>query len=385
MITSAALVFTVLATSPVADIQKVNETDRARALVKQLGDRNFKVRDAAERELIELGTASLDALKEGEQSTDVHVIDRCRALQPMIRELTLRRRIDDFIANRGEVNPKDLPLAETFLKSTGDTKEARTLFADVLTRHSSLLDLIARDKKKGLDQFTTYCQEVAQRMQFVRGVDPMAQRMNITQSDVSMYMLIAIELSADKTGRVASNAYPFLQAPSLKATLAKDTPENLPFKKLFMVWLEKEPQPHMVHQALQIAVDVKMKEAVPILLNAVKNKTTPIYSRAQTALLLAKVGEKEHLKEIEPLLEDKTVVGNFGVNNKQGTVQMRDVALAVSIKLNGQKMADYDFDVMQGSDENLYQSYIYCAFSSSEKRDAAHAKFKEWKAKQEKK
>jgi len=100
---------------------------------------------------------------------------------------------------------------------------------------------------------------------------------------------------------------------------------------------------------------------------------------------LAKVGTKEHLKHIEPLLEDKTVVGHFGINNVQGKVQMRDIALAVSIKLSGQKMTEYDFDVMKGNEELIHMSYIYCAFSSDAKRDAAHKKYKDFREKETKK
>jgi hypothetical protein len=84
---------------------------------------------------------------------------------------------------------------------------------------------------------------------------------------------------------------------------------------------------------------------------------------------------------MEPLLDDKSVIGNFGINNKMGQVQMRDVALAVCIKLSGQKMSSYPFDLMQAADDNLHMSYVYCAFTSEEKREEAHKQYKNWKEK----
>jgi hypothetical protein len=39
---------------------------------------------------------------------------------------------------------------------------------------------------------------------------------------------------------------------------------------------------------------------------------------------------------------------------------------------------------MKGNDEVLYMSYIYCAFSSEAKREAAHKKYQDLKAKEPK-
>jgi hypothetical protein len=159
--------------------------------------------------------------------------------------------------------------------------------------------------------------------------------------------------------------------------LGKNTAAEQPLKVLFLEWLQKEPQPWLVHRGLQIGAEANMKEILPLILKFMKDKDAAVYTRAQAALVLIKMGNKEHIKDVAPLLEDKTVIGAIGINNVQGQVQMRDVALAVSIKLSGQKIADYDFDVMKGGDDFIYQSYIYCAFSSDAKRDAAHKKYRE--------
>jgi hypothetical protein len=364
--------------APAADVAK------ARALIKQLGDAKFKVRDSAEKELVHLGLASLEALKEGEKNSDLHIQERCRQLQPMIRALTLQKRIDNFLAHRDGPLPKNLPFVVSFMAITGDSKEARQLYAEVLQINPQLLDDAERDQKKGLDQFAAYCQEVNQRTTYRPGVNYEAQRRLVTRADVALYFLLSSEFKNDPTNRVANFGYSFLNAPSIPETLGKDDPAAQPFKKLFLSWVEKQAQPYLVQRGLQIAAEAKMKETLPLVLKQIKEKNVPIYTRAQTALLLVKVGNKEHVKEVEPLLEDKTIVGTFGINNKQGQVQMRDVALAICIKLSGQKMSEYDFDVMKGNDDFIYQSYIYCAFSGDDKREAAHKKYKELKDKTDK-
>lgn len=360
---------------PPADVAK------ARELIKQLADSRFKVRDAAEKQIVSLGLASLDALKDGEKHPDLHVQERCRLLQPMIRALTLQRRIDAFLAKRDGPIPANLPLAASFLKLTEDSKEARKLYAEILVINPQMLDTIDQDKVKGTAMFVSYCQEVQQRSQYVPGVDYRERQKLITRADVALYFLLSSELSQDRTGRVSSYGYTFMNAPALPETLGKEDTDSAVFKKLFLNWVEKEPQPYMVQRAVQIASDAKMKEALPLVLKLIERKDLQGYARAQTALLLTRVGTKEHIKLMEPLLEDKAVIGNFGINNKMAQVQMRDVALAVCIKLSGQKMSDYPFDVMQGGDANIHQSYIYCAFSSDEKRDEAQKKYKESKEK----
>jgi len=383
MTSTLAVVFALWTGTAGADARPSNDVgadlNKARDLVKKLADDRFKIRDAAEKELVHLGPASLVALKEGEKHNDLHVQERCRVLQPMIAAMSLQRRVDHFIANRDGPIPEDLPLATSFLKITGDTKEARELYTEILVNHIALLDETQRDKKKGMAAFSLYCQEINNSMRFV--TDFTARQKTITRTQVALYFLMTTELAADKTGQLASYGYTFMNAPILPETLSKDTPAVQPLKMLFLAWIEKEPQPYMVSRGLQIAADAKMKETLPLVMKMVQSKTSPVYTRAQTALLLTKIGTKEHIKDIEPLLEDKTVVGNFGINNVQGQVQMRDVALAVCIKLSGQKMADYDFDVMKGNEDQLHMSYIYCAFSGDGKRNAAHKKYIDLKAK----
>lgn len=379
----AALLLSMAAPGADTRSNEVSPADiaKARDLIKLLADKKFRVRDAAEKQLVSLGLASLDALKEGEKHPDLHVQERCRLLQPQIRSLTLQKRIDRFVANRDGPIPSDLPFAQSFLKLTDDSPEARKLYTDVLLVNPQLLDAVDQDKTKGISAFQAFCQEIQQQTQYVQGIDYREQQKLITRGHVALYFLLSSELSADKTGRISNYGYTFMNAPTLNETLVKDEPANAPFRKLFLNWIEKEPQPYMVQRGVQIAADAKMKEALPLVLKLINRKDLQGYSRAQTALLLTRVGTKEHIKEMEPLLEDKTVIGNVGINNKMGSVQMRDVALAVCIKLSGQKISSYPFDVMQGADDNLHQSYIYCAFTSDERREEAHKQYKDWKAK----
>ncbi len=327
----------------------------------------------------------MPALQDGEKSTDLHIQERCRALQPAIRALILQKKVDAFVGNREGRLPDDLPLIKGFIKMTGDSKDARQLYVEMLQAHSTLLDEAERNTDKGAELFNAFTQDIAGRLKYRPGMNFQAAQRSVLRSEVTLFFFLSRELPLEKINLAANQSYLFLNVPILAETISKNTPAVEPFKKLFIAWFEKEPQPHLMQRALYVAVEAKMKEALPILMKFILNKEIHVTARAQAALLLVKNGSTEHLKEIEPLLEDKTLVGNFNINNQKGQVQMRDVGLAVSIKLSGQKMSDYSFDVMTGADEMIAMSYVYCAFSDDAKREASHKKYQEFKAKQAKK
>lgn len=86
-----------------------SESKRAEELVQCLGDRSFRVRDAAYRELISIGTPAKSALEKGLKDPDLDVSESCRRLLPQIRESYVHEQIEIFLANPKEAAPADLP------------------------------------------------------------------------------------------------------------------------------------------------------------------------------------------------------------------------------------------------------------------------------------
>jgi hypothetical protein len=295
----------------------------------------------------------------------------------------LQKQIDQF--NHNEIAPESLPFAVNFLKITGDSKEARALYGEMLALHGQMLDELKTDRKNGIRSLAAYCEQTAARTRFQRGVDFVQTQQSLTRPEVLVFLFMCQELAAEKNRPFGNSCYDFLGARVTADALSSDAPEAMLFKKVFLAWLSKETQPYMVQRGLEVAAQAKMKGLAPLAEKFAKDKNVNVYYRAQVLLLFPTLGANEDLKEIEPLLVDKTLIGNFNINNTRGQVQMRDVALAVCIKLSGQKMGDYDFDVMKSNDDFFQTSYIYCAFSSDEKREAAHQKYKEFQAKAAKK
>ena len=82
---------------------------QAAALVKQLQDRSFKVRERASRELINMGPAAVPALRRRCKDTDPDVRRRCQAILPLALKRDQDRLLKQLLADKdGSVN-YDLP------------------------------------------------------------------------------------------------------------------------------------------------------------------------------------------------------------------------------------------------------------------------------------
>src|SRR5262249_51649219 len=76
-----------LANNPLTD----PEAAKARQLVRQLGDANFRTREQASQELVRMGSAVEPILREGLEYPDPEVRFRCRHILPMAMSYDLER------------------------------------------------------------------------------------------------------------------------------------------------------------------------------------------------------------------------------------------------------------------------------------------------------
>ncbi len=155
--------------------------------------------------------------------------------------------------------------------------------------------------------------------------------------------------------------------------------ESLPMRKLFLDWLENEPQTYLQQRGFQVAAQANIKEALPVVVRLLEKPNKDTYGKAQVMTALVKLGGKEHIKLLDPYLSDSTDLTtiNFG-NGQMLKVQVRDVAMGVQLQLAGEKMTDYGFDNRFGGG---WASYHYYGFAEDKAREDAHAKWKEWSKK----
>jgi hypothetical protein len=102
----------------------------------------------------------------------------------------------------------------------------------------------------------------------------------------------------------------------------------------------------------------------------------------QFALLaIGRFGGRKHVPLAEKLLSDATSCGAIQADNPpvQVELQVRDVALAVLIRLTDQQAGDYGAVLGQVSPQSIFQVPTL-GFSKSSQRDTALARWTKWRA-----
>jgi HEAT repeat protein len=352
-------------------------------LVQKLGDKSFRVRHEAANLLVRHGSAAVAALTEGMKHTDPEVSERCRLLLPQAEALERTEKLAQLLADPTAPPPKGLAGLDQFLKITGDSKNAREVYAELMGIFFKAMELREKDPKAAAEEYRQFCDEAYARyraaMQAGRYTPDAAYS---SPADLTFFYVFSGDPRLDKnTTRAFGRNYVLLNGTRAQTSLT--TGERSPvMRKLFLNWLENDPDTNLQSRGFQLAAQAKMPEALPIAVKLLQKKESNQFGKAQVMTTLAGLGTKEHIKLLEPYLSDAAQVTsvNFG-NGRQTTVQLRDVAMGVSVQLAGQKPNDFGFDGSQFGGANFPSSYIYFGFTDDKARDDAHAKWKDWAAK----
>lgn len=359
-----------LGAPPDADVQK-----RAEDLVARLGSPSYRDRETASRKLIEIGFAAKDAVLAGQKSPDTEISERCTQLYPVIWQADLERRIKRFLDAADGSIPDDLPGAARWVQIAGDGKTSRDLYAAMVRAHHEPLSQVELHPERLRDVY----------LEFIRGIHGHGVsagptgRVGPAESDVLLFLFLgaAGDVRPVRQPGISSSYYSqFLSATYLTGELAADPP-NTPFRKLYAGWLAKERYSIAVRRGIDVAVQHQVHECASAILKIVADRGTLGSVRGTALSGFARIATKEDLPALAPLLEDEVQIAATTVNGERGTVQMRDVALAAAIHLTGQNPLDFGFERRPPANISTV-SYSYYAFTSDEKRAAAHAKWKEW-------
>jgi hypothetical protein len=350
---------------------------RLRELIKKLGDKSYRVREDAARELLRRGPAAVAALTAGTKDADLEVSERCRQLLPVAASLERNEKLAALLKDPSAPPPKGLAGLDRFLKIAGDSKAARELNAEMMGIHHRTIETAEKDPREAAEQYRQFSDEIYNRWNTAaRSGRYSYDNLFNSRADITFYLFV----SADKRVRQHENgmnqSYVLLYGNQItKAISEKDG--TVAMRKLFLDWLENEPQPWLQQRGFQVAAQANVKEALPVVLRMLSKKDNDIHSKVNVMTALIKLGSKEHIKALDPYMSDKTEVTqiNFG-NGDQFSVQARDVAMGVQVRLAGQKLTDYGFDNRFGGNDGL--SYHYYGFRDDKSRDEAHAKWKAW-------
>jgi len=348
-------------------------------LVRKLGDKSYRNRETAARELLRRGSASVAVLTQGTKDADPEVSERCRQLLPQAAALERNEKIGLLLNDPSAPPPKGLAGLERFLKVTGDDKAAREMYAEMLAIHHRTIEMAETDARAAAEQYREFCDDAYNRWQTAARTGRYSyDNMFSTRADMTFFLFLSGDSRVRKNDAGVNRSSILLNGNQI-ATAITGKDGNLAMRKLFLDWLENEPQTYLQQRGFQLAAQANVKEALPIVVRLLEKPGKDTYGKAQIMTALVKLGSKEHIKLLDRYLSDSSELTSINFGNGQVLkVQVRDVAMGVQLQLAGEKMTDYGFDNRFGGG---WQSYHYYGFGDDKARDEAHAKWKEWSKK----
>jgi hypothetical protein len=351
---------------------------RAEALVRQLGSPKYRDRERAAAELVRMGRGAKAALLAGKADADPEVQSRSQQLLPQALALDLKYRLDRYLADTEGKLEHDLPLLKRYQEKVGTDANARKLYADMLTVNGALLEAVEEEPARATERVQQRYQEMYQEMfgnpfGGFRG----GYRAGGLHPAELCCVLFAASVPAYKPAQpdwVLANLY---MQPGFTTPL-KDEKTGSAYRKVFLHYLDARMDDNTINQCVWMLCQHRIKEGADVLAKALRDgKAGQVYTKAAAMCGVGTLGGREHVPVFEPLLKDEAQVVPFAVGRGQrGRVQVRDVALALTIHLSGKNPKDYGFSLWQVYPNQLIQ-YHQLGFGSDEERTAA---FKKWEA-----
>jgi hypothetical protein len=350
------------------------ESERAIELVRQLADRSFDIREEATKQLLQIGRPAKPALLDGLNATDLEVQTRCERILATVLEDDFKARLDAFVADRDGKQQHELPGLKRWQKLIGDDAGARELYADMARAHGRLLEEADLSPQKAGDKLAGECQNLFQRVY----VPNAAARKQISLADVLAMLFISADPNVPVSDVARQQTANLLYQPAF-STAVRNGPRADQVRKVFGAWVTEAKGP-AAQQAMNMALQYNLKEGLDIARKLLDQKE---YAGGMAVVAVGKLGTREDVSLLEPLLSNNAVLLNVNFNNKPGTTEVRDVALGMMVHLSGQSIRDYGFEFFRGNNnEQAYFAPVYFAFADQAKRDAALKKWSDWKAKQ---
>jgi hypothetical protein len=331
----------IVAADPKPDGAGTAEYKKAADLVQQLGHPQYAAREAAAKQLVDMGHAALAALRDGATSDDAEVRARSAALVPRAKAAEWKRRADAYVADAEAKQTHDLPLLADWDRLVGKPDAGtRALFAEVVRTNGDFLEAAA-DRTKAADVCAARCEAVFEKLRAPTG------QLKAEVGDLAAVLFVDGLTPTTITVRTrVLPAWLLRNAGLMEALDAKGTGPGL--RRLVVRWAEAQPangpvRPIALAEFADLARQKPFPEAAPLLAKLAGDKTTPrfLIQRLLAVEALGAVGGKEAAAALAELVPDATVMFRTGGPDGTDGPPFGDQALAASLRLHGKKVEDY--------------------------------------------
>ncbi|MCE9564966.1 MAG: hypothetical protein K8U57_23270 [Planctomycetes bacterium] len=381
-----------------------SEITKARDLIRKLGSELYREREEAHAELVKMGRLARPALLEAAATDlDPEIRFRTSRLLPKAGADELTARLDTFLADKEGKFDHDLPGMKQFRKVVGQDEKARALFVEIIKSPYNVEVLQAIDRgvteagRAIADRRTLLFTHLQHRNVGGRMMPPQP----IAIADIACLLFAESVTPSKEIPRGMWNhitGATFLQQGASNSTLTNaSAPHSDPYRRIVGQWLETREDVQDLNQLAHMVGQQHFKsfpQSLPLLRRIVTTDGVYGYAKGQALMFLMQQRPKEEMGFLKTLLTNDTLVSTvwFGNNINPANPQpqqhqclLRDVALALLITQNGQKLKEYGYSFPNGHVEPNAQNIGYgnnYAFTTDEARAAAMVKFGFWQLKQ---
>jgi hypothetical protein len=387
-----------------ADLEAPPEVQvKSRALVAQLGSEEYLEREDAQKQLAALGRLARPALLRGvNTSSNPEVRLRCAELLPAANALDLKARIETFLADTNGDYEHDLPawkvfratacrewtfLGQVVCSNRSLEKAAREIFVELIANKDNRRVMMAIEGPRSeLADLVSFRRQELYNQRYPRG--------ETTSRDPTLEDITALLIAESQVG---SQYFPrrgsvsFLLSASGFTNAARGTDEKgQVYRAIAIAWLNSRNDPREMYMAMSVASSLELNDQICDL--AVRLITMPGLTasyRSRAASNLVSFGNKRHIRLLEKATANmgvvytvqSTIVSEGNVERVAYEIQLRDLALVISILLSEQKPKDYGLYDSYGAANSDSQSFSYTRyyFRTEEDRKNAFAKWAEWR------
>ena len=304
-------------------------------LVKQLGGDEYRVREDATYRLIQIGVPAKSHVQSGVDSSDLEIRLRSGLI---LEEIKLRERNDlvgRFLSSSDSPSHGGLPGWELFSKLAGDEERARQAYAKMLQQEWAFIaDVVGAADESGESSCSPYAS------QYLINRSVIAQNsMRMPNSRLHEGTLLALLFTASLDGIDMTNAGTVLGFCSRReCSRYFSGADGIVMSKLLAKVILKPQGDETLAQRLFLASKYELRDGVELARSVVSRSMVRSYVRQSGLMIIARFGDKEvDGPLLEPLLNDSTPT----IQNR--SVQIRDVALATLIQLNGDDPIKFGF------------------------------------------
>jgi hypothetical protein len=349
--------------------------------IGKLSHDTFTVRQAAASRLLQAGLPAREPLSAVVDGPDPETRAAARRLVALIDQSEFQRRLEAFAADTEGRRGLTLPGWEQYRATVGGDSAARALFVEMQRQEGPLLSAVFGAGAQSPEQL--WEDRLLRLVQWPAAVGDRGAAPPLGSCAAVLFLGSAADLAVSDRGAMLIEN--MIQRPPIREALAAAGAQDA-VRRLVSGWILECPNKNelILARRLNLASMIDLKEALPLALAVVggdpQYASVPPSTRAVAVLLVGQLGGPEHVRHLEPLLEDSTVCMPLQAQlpgRPAANVQVRDVALVVMLHLTGQRPADYGYVQARLQPQRTFQLQTLHR-ESDEQRVAAVAKWQAW-------